>query len=194
MKDSRNCSGRGGNYSRGHSPKPNRRRVLKTVATGTALGGGIFSGAGSAAASDVSTVDGEQIQTEPLTAREMGQLRGRVFSSSAFKAIRQAIREDGYRPQMGDVTGKRVLNEDTDYERKVLKIPCRYRNAASEDRTHGAVLYAHMDSEEVFVRCISQCEGEPIYVRECTVPITDRGAARDADDIFTLKIPTNGGE
>lgn len=196
MKNSKSNSGsRDRNDShRGSSSEQNRRLVLKSVATGAALGGGLLSGAGTAAASTDSTVDEKQIRTESLSSREKGQLRGRVFSSSAFKTIRQAIREDGYQPQMADVTGKRVLNEETNYEREVLKIPCRYRKADTEERTHGAVLFAHTDEEEVFVRCISQCEGEPIYVRECTVPITDRGAARDTDDIFMLKIPTNGGE
>lgn len=173
----------------GKRSSPNRRTVLRTVATGAVLGSGIVSGTGAVAASEGSSADDDDFETEPLSHKERGELRGDLFSSSAFKTIRQTIQDDGYYPQLEDVTAKRVINTDENYEREVMKIPCEYQGDEPDGRTRGAVLFAHRDNEEVFVRCISQCEGEPVLVRENADPVDDRGPANPDSDVFTLEIP-----
>jgi hypothetical protein len=172
-------------------PEPKRRNVLQAFAAGTALTGSLTAGTGVALAATPS--DDDSIHTEPLSNRAMGKLRGQIHSSSAFKTVRGAIRKEGYKIKRGDVVGKRVINDKKDYERNVLKLPCEFRGQAEDDRTRGAVMFAHTDDTEIFVRCISQCEGEPVYIRECTEPADDHSRSGE-DDMFTIEIPTAGGE
>ncbi|WP_263019818.1 hypothetical protein [Natronobiforma cellulositropha] len=174
---------------------PSRRRIIQGVGSGALLGLGLSSGTVAAVQSDPIDTDQEHIETESLTPREKGQLRGQVLSSSAFKTIRNTARERDFKPRLGDVEAVRVTNTNTDTERLQLKVPCDYVGDEDDGRTRGAVLFGHKSDEEIYARCISQCEGESIYVDECATPVDDRSGAQGEEDVFVFEIPTtNGGD
>jgi|GEM_PF-3108507 len=172
---------------------PTRRRVLQGVGTSGLVGLGLVGGSSVATASESADESQVEFTAEPLSPREKGQLRGEVLSSSAFKTIRRSTRERGFRPDLGDVTGMRVTNEGTGSEWLALKVPCDYEGEADDDRTRGAVLFGHRTDDEILARCISQCEGDPIFVDECTTAVGDNSAARADDGVFVYRIPTTGG-
>lgn len=87
-----------------------KRRILQSVGSSVAIGMGAAFGSGTGAAEENQGIHSgadknKDVHIESLDAREKGQLRGKVFSAQAFKAIRRKARERGFKPQMGNVIG-----------------------------------------------------------------------------------------
>ncbi|GGN23995.1 hypothetical protein GCM10009021_27050 [Halarchaeum nitratireducens] len=122
----------------------------------------------------------------------MGQLRGEVMSSAAFKAVRQEIRDRGYSPQLGEsVIGKKVTNEKTSTSWSVFKVECTPNDPPKSNQN--AILYAKKKFGDIYVRGIYQRESDPIKMIDCSAPAAQNGAANE-DQLVTYSIAVNSEE
>ncbi|MFD1562268.1 hypothetical protein ACFR99_01615 [Haloarchaeobius amylolyticus] len=128
-----------------------------------------------------------------MTYLEVPVVRVVVLSSAAFKTIRRTTRERDFKPNFGNVEGAKLIDKETDEETLVLKVPCDYVGDADDDKTRGAVLFGHKSDDEILARCVSQCEGDPIYVDDCLTGVDDKSGAMDENEVNVLEIQTSSG-
>jgi hypothetical protein len=75
----------------------------------------------------------------------------------------------------------------------MVRFPCEYVGDADDDKTRGAALFGHKNDDEILARCISQCEGESIYIDDCLTGVEDKSGAMDENEVNVLEIPVSSG-
>jgi hypothetical protein len=168
----------------------NRRRILKMSGSAALASFGVMSGGGSATATKS---EADQFAVKELSAQQKGNLRGAIFSSAAFKTIRRTTKDRGFKPRFGDVDAAELTHQVTGQPRLVLRVPCDYVGDKDDGRTRGAALFGHKKESEILARCISQCEGEPIFIDDCLVDDDNKAASMSENEVNVYKIPTNLG-
>ncbi|WP_436932389.1 hypothetical protein [Halosimplex halobium] len=163
-----------------------RRQVLQAVGSSAVLGVGLSQASGSVAARD-----DDSYETERLSEKEAGELRGEVMSSSAFKTVRQELQDRDFWPGLGEkVISARVILEASDEEYEVFKTVCDYTGEA-DNKEHNAVLYAKKQNGTLVVRSVCHHEGNSVMIHESDCKVGDNSGA---DETLTQhKIPVVGG-
>ncbi|QPV62339.1 hypothetical protein I7X12_16590 [Halosimplex litoreum] len=166
-----------------------RRQVLQAVGSSAVLGVGLSQASGSVAARD-----DDSYETERLSKKEAGELRGEVMSSSAFKTVRQELQDRDFWPSFGEsAVAARVTSTESDEEWSVFKMNCEYRGDKSGDDGNKAILYARKDDGRLFVRSIFRRDSDPVNVYEYECDVGDNSSAGSAEEMSHFVIPVSGG-
>lgn len=168
-------------------PEANRRQVLQAVGSSAILGVGLSQASGSVAARD-----DDSYETERLSEKEAGELRGEVMSSSAFKTVRQELQGREFWPNLGDgVTAARVIPDNGEDSYEVFKTACDY-TGEQDEKSHNAILYAVKRNSNITARSVCQHESESVFVHEMQCAADDTSGA-DETELYEYEVPVSGG-